>query len=120
MKWTRLLALPLFAFALGGCVIAIGGEKNIESSSDWQTTQQHNREQINALSEGMTLSTIKTLMGEPDFSEFFTKDGAQIEVLFYRTHHERGDGETTRNECTPLIFKNATLTGWGDKAYQNL
>jgi hypothetical protein len=41
-------------------------------------------------------------------------------VLFYRTHRRDGDGVTTKDECTPLVFKNGLLIGWGDAAYQAL
>jgi len=28
-----------------------------------------------------------------------------------------GDGITTKDECTPLVFRNGNLVGWGDSAY---
>ena len=50
----------------------------------------------------------------------YSKDGETVQVLFYRTHHQKSDGKTTKDECTPLVFKQNRLTGWGDKAYQYL
>jgi len=40
--------------------------------------------------------------------------------LFYRTRRTEADGETSRDETTPLVFKNNELVGWGLKVYENL
>ena len=42
------------------------------------------------------------------------------EVLFFRTHRTHSDGETTKDECTPLVFRDGVLIGFGDKAYRQL
>lgn len=40
--------------------------------------------------------------------------GRRHRVLFFRTQHRHSDGETSRDETTPLVFRNDTLIGWGD------
>jgi hypothetical protein len=40
-------------------------------------------------------------------------DGATYQVLYYRTHRTHSDGETTKDETTPLVFKDSALIGWG-------
>ena len=116
----KTLAAAVLAVSLSGCVIAVDGDHDFNDDNSWKKTQRYNQEQVNKLQMGMTADDIRTLMGVPDFSESFNKDGEMVQVLFYRTHHEKSDGKTTKEECTPLIFKQNRLTGWGDKAYQYL
>jgi hypothetical protein len=33
------------------------------------------------------------------------------------TARKDGDGVTVQDECTPLIFKNTALQGWGESAF---
>jgi hypothetical protein len=40
--------------------------------------------------------------------------------LFYRTQRKHSDGETTRDETTPLVFRDNRLIGWGDGVYNDL
>ncbi|MDX3774501.1 DUF3192 domain-containing protein [Chromatiaceae bacterium AAb-1] len=115
----KILTAAVLAISLSGCVIAIGDKQN-GSNSDWKKEQRYNQEQINKLATGNTIDEIRNLLGVPDFSESFSKDGETVQVLFYRTHHTKSDGRTTKDECTPLIFRQGKLTGWGDKAYQYL
>ena len=53
-------------------------------------------------------------------SEAFMDDGEEVRVLFYRTNHKHSDGETTRDETTPLVFRNDQLVGWGTRVYESL
>lgn len=120
VKTVSLLAL---ASLLTGCVVAIGdkdyeGSKN--SDSEWRKKQQDNLTQINQFQPGIAFNEVISLMGNPDFTEFLIKDEQQIQVLFYRTQHQRSDSKTTKDECTPLVFINGQLHSWGDKAYQQL
>lgn len=108
------------AASLSGCVVAVGGDHDFNDDNGWKKTQRFNQEQINKLALDMTSDDIRTLLGAPDFTESFNKDGTTVQVLFYRTHHVKSDGKTSKDECTPLIFKHNKLSGWGDKAYQYL
>lgn len=116
----KLLIISAATLALSGCVVAIGDKTETASESTWRKTQQFNLQSINQLSLGVSSEDVRQQLGAPDFSELFQKDGQQVQVLFYRTHHRNSDGKTTKDECTPLIFKDNQLTAWGDKAYQYL
>jgi len=59
-------------------------------------------------------------MGQANFSEAYETDGNQYQILYYRTHRVDSDGETTKDETTPLVFKNQRLIGWGQDALQRI
>lgn len=111
----------LMVFSLSGCVVAINDHnKSHSDGSNWREIQKSNRNYINQLTTGTTMTTVMQQLGTADFTETFQKGDTAVQVLFYRTHHRRSDGMTTKDECTPLVFKNGQLTGWGDKAYTYL
>lgn len=84
----------------------------------WEDRQTYNNEQLADLAIGQTITQIKLLMGKADFSEGKITGDDALQVLFYRTHHAESDGETTRDECTPLLFKNQKLIAWGVDTYK--
>ena len=117
-----LIALPL-ALSLSGCIIVSGdGDWDGDnSSSNWQSVQKKNRKNITKLTLGQTRTEVLTKMGEPNFSEAFKGRGDEpYTVLYYRTHREHGDGDTTKDETTPLVFENDLLVGWGNDALQRI
>jgi hypothetical protein len=116
-----LIAIPLTS-TLTGCVIAVGGDdKDGHSYSfDYESKEQENRQHLTKLQLNMSFEQVKSLMGIPDFNESYNKEGTPIQVLYYRTQRIAKDGLTTKNECTPLIFKNNELISWGDTAYSQL
>lgn len=116
----KLLVASVLTATLSGCVVAIGDKTESQSENAWKKTQAHNLQHINQLQLGARADDVRTLLGAPDFSELFEKEGKQVLVLFYRTHHVKSDNKTTKDECTPLVFKNNLLTGWGDNAYKYL
>lgn len=118
--FAKMVMAAALAVSLSSCVVAVGGNHEFDDDSSWKKTQRQNQEKINNLTLDMTAEQIRALLGTPDFTESFNKEGESVQVLFYRTHHEKSDGKTTKDECTPLIFKQNRLTGWGDKAYQYL
>jgi len=109
---------------LSGCIIVDGDgdwEGKWDSSSDWENTQDSNLRHINNLNLGMERSAILAQMSSPAFTEAFqSKDGNNYTILFYRTHRSHGDGKTTKDETTPLVFKNDKLIGWGNDALQSI
>lgn len=110
---------------LSGCVISVGDHESSKSSDYWQEQQDKNRDLLSKLSLGMSSHQVTTLMGTADFSEAYTKSTQQdaeqsIKVLFYRTQWAKGDGKTTKDECTPIVFKDDVLVGWGDTVYQQI
>lgn len=119
-NFMKFSGMALIFTLLSGCVIAINDDESNSSNNKTIQAQRHNQSYISTLQVGARQESIRTSLGVPDFTESFSKNGETIEVLFYRTHHTHGDGMTTKDECTALIFKAGILTAWGDKAYQQL
>lgn len=114
------VTLPLVV-GLSGCVIAIGDDDHDRwGNSNWQKRQHDNREHIDDLNVGMMYAEVRHGMGNPDFKEMFDNNGDKVVVLFYRTDSVKSDGVTSKDECTPLIFTNDVLSGWGQKAYERI
>ena len=117
-----LLILPL-SLALSGCVIVADGDWDDDdyTSSNWKAEQKQNRESISNLNLGQERSEIISQMGAATFTEAFTADnGSGYKVLYFRTHREHSDGDTTKDETTPLVFENDKLIGWGEDALQRI
>ena len=111
------IAAAVVVATLSGCVY-VNGEH--VSTGDWRDEQRHNREEISSLKLGVSTGEVINRLGTPTDSEAFTDDGIEMRVLFYRTTHQHSDGETTRDETTPLVFRDNQLIGWGDKVYRDL
>lgn len=121
-----LVALPL-TLSLTGCIIVSTDEGHqadwigsYDSSESWKRVQKENKQKIAKLNVGDSYSSVRELMGTPEFNEAFKNNEKNLQVIFYRTNHRHSDGETTKDECTPLIFTDGVLTSWGQKAYQKL
>ncbi|GAC13336.1 DUF3192 domain-containing protein [Aliiglaciecola lipolytica] len=120
MKKTLIAAALVLPLTLSGCVISVGGEGDYSHHSDWEQKERKNRKAISTLESNTAIEDIKRRFGTPDFSELHQQNNDEISVLFYRTQRREGDGITTKDECTPLVFKNGILIGWGDAAYKNI
>ncbi len=83
----------------------------------WQERETFNLKQIGRLDLGIPKGDVIRLLGSPDISEAKAIEEGEVLILFYRTHHVKSDGITTRDECTPLLFKDDILIGWGADAY---
>ncbi|MGX9459926.1 DUF3192 domain-containing protein [Shewanella sp. A14] len=124
----KLIAAGLIAttsLGLSGCVISVGDHELGKNADYWQVKQDRNRDFLTKLSMGMSSDQVTTLMGRADFNEAYTQStqhhGEQsIKVLFYRTQWAEGDGKTTKDECTPIVFSDDALIGWGDTAYKQI
>jgi outer membrane protein assembly factor BamE (lipoprotein component of BamABCDE complex) len=117
---STLILIPL-TFGLSGCVISIDADDFEDyNKSDWQDREYENRKNIARLTVGMSYQAVLDKLGTADFTEVHKTNGDRYQVLFYRTHRKHGDGVTTKDECTPVIFKNDQLDGWGTKAYKLL
>ncbi len=114
---TGLSAALLLSVLTTGCVYVDG---ELVHDDDWKATQDKNRSAISELNMGMSRDQVIAKLGAPADSEAFTQDGEEVRVLFYRTRHAHSDGETTRDETTPLVFRSDKLVGWGDAVYQSL
>lgn len=105
-----------------GCVIAVG-DKDIEAahrehSATWEVDQKENRHQISTLVLSQNYSQLLELMGTPDFSEHFVQKDQRYQVLYYRTHASHS--KLNKEDCTPLVFQNKLLVGWGKQALENI
>ena len=114
---SRLFLVALLTTLATGCVYVNGDKINTD---DWKDTQVTNRETISQLDMGLSTQAVKDQLGAPADSEAFMDDGEEVRVLFYRTNHKHSDGETTRDETTPLVFRNDQLEGWGTRVYESL
>lgn len=119
------LAVVLVAGAMSGCVVHVsddgissdwGGDWN----ESWQDRQKRNRKEIAILPLGTPIEEVTDLLGQPDFTEAFSAADGDYRVFFYRTHHRHSDGETTRDETTPVVFLNGKVHGYGDDYYRRL
>ena len=112
--------VALLVVGLSGCVVAIGNTEEPKNQLASDKAQQENLKKINQLQLGVSVAEVKSLLGAPDFTEAFQKNGEQVQVLFYRTQLNRRDNKTTKDECIPIIFHGDQLSGWGNKAYDYL
>ena len=85
----------------------------LNACGNWSQEIIKNRENITKLRKGMTKSQVKAIMGEPLVNEVYNKPN----VWFYYTDCKWSDGAITREECTPLVFKDGKLEGIGWKYY---
>lgn len=110
---TALAALPL-----SGCVIHVGGGEGGRHGSydSVEKREERNREALGRLALGTPLEQVLDQLGEPDFTEVMSIGGREVRILRYRTHRAHADGDTSRDETTPLVFKDGKLTGIGEGA----
>ncbi|GGI74022.1 DUF3192 domain-containing protein [Shewanella gelidii] len=120
----KLLAIAFFgvsSLGLTGCVVNVGdGDGEWDNNEKWEKVQTKNRTNLASLDLGMSMDQVKVLMGTADFSEAYLQDSKEVHVLFYRTQRVKGDGKTTKNECTPVVISNDRLVGWGETAYSKI
>ncbi len=117
---TLLLLAPL-SLGLTGCIVVADGDGGHNSwSSDFEDREYDNRKKIARLELNMGYLEVQDYLGVPDFNETYQKEGEQIQVLFYRTNRKHKDSLTTKDECTPLVFKSSKLISWGEKAYSQI
>jgi hypothetical protein len=117
VRFSRASLIVMVSLIASACVY-IDGER--VDTDDWRDTQRDNRELISQLELGVQSSAVAEMLGIPADSEAFDRDGEQVRVLFYRTQHKHSDGDTIRDETTPLVFKNDRLVGWGNTTYMQL
>lgn len=125
MKNIKALAAGAIIFTsvltLQGCLIVADGHNDDDwSSSDYRQLEKENRRHIAALTEAASPGSVRATMGTPDFADRMTIDGVRYDVLYYRTHRVEGDGNTTRDECTPLVFVDGQLVGTGQLALNRI
>lgn len=85
----------------------------------WQERETYNARQIGQLDLGMAKDSVIRILGSPDINEAKASSEGDMQVLFYRTHHVTSDGITTKDECTPLVFRDNKLIAWGNDSYRD-
>lgn len=122
MKKSLLVMLAVAPLTLGltGCVVAVGGDKDHMGNYNFEDREYENRKKIAQLQINSSFADVQARLGVADFNEVYSKDDGNVQVLYYRTNRKHKDGITTKDECTPLIFKNGMLVSWGEKAYAAL
>ena len=73
-----------------------------------------NLENVAKLKEGMTKDEVLSIMGKPLEKEIYNKP----DVWFYYTESKWSDGNRTSDECTPLVFEEGKLIGFGGEFYK--
>ncbi|WP_317929439.1 DUF3192 domain-containing protein [Halioxenophilus sp. WMMB6] len=119
MRSVPLMTLAVMLTLLSGCVI-IDKDDSWDEESAWHSRQESNNQIISQLDIGAERDRVVEQLGTPDFTEAFSLAGNNYYVLYYRTHWVKSDGETKKNETTPLIFLNGDLIGWGNTALENI
>lgn len=77
--------------------------------------RQQNSQNIKQLKIGMTKKQVIAIMGEPLIHEKYNKPN----IWFYYTDWDWADCARTEEECTPLVFENGTLIGFGRVFYRD-
>jgi outer membrane protein assembly factor BamE (lipoprotein component of BamABCDE complex) len=72
-------------------------------------------EKSKTLRAGMTKQQVLDIMGKPLDEEFCSPN-----VWYYYTDLRWLDGQPTRDECMPVIFKDGKLAGWGNEYYNQM
>ena len=73
-----------------------------------------NNQNLHHLKKGMTKSEVLSIMGKPLENEVYNT----ANTWYYFTEVKWSDGYITRDECTPVFFKDGKLAGWGQKEYK--
>jgi len=113
------LALAASSILLSGCVISLGGDgddRGDSYQSSIEKQEARNRNAIAGLQLGTDIGTVRAQLGEPDFADAMMVGDTEVRILRYRTQRAHADGDTTRDETTPLVFKAGKLTGFGEAA----
>lgn len=118
MLLRKLTFVGTICILLNGCIIVAPDSDRY--GDDWQHQQTENRQKINNLSLKMSREQVTERLGTANFSEAFAKGDDEFHILYYRTQRAKSDGETTKDETTPLVFKNNQLVGWGSQQLESV
>ncbi len=106
----------IVSYAKSTSCIIVDKDNWHDKDEQWQHKQEKNKNQINQLEINDDRNSVILQLGAPEFSEAFSKNKNSYRILYYRTQHKHSDGETSKDETTPLVFKNDKLIGWGQQA----
>lgn len=75
-----------------------------------------NNQNIVNLKVSMTQDEVVQIMGTPAVSESYEAVGGErVAILYYRTEKKATTVVSVKDECTPIVFINGKLIGWGDR-----
>ncbi len=112
MKGLKILAM---VFGLGVLTSCAHGTTDMEVLQ----LQERNMETILGLEMGVSEEQAILRMGTPEINEAYAQaNGSKLVALFYYTNRVWADGLVTKDECTPLIFEDNQLVGWGNELYR--
>ncbi|MEX0899403.1 MAG: DUF3192 domain-containing protein [Gammaproteobacteria bacterium] len=122
--YTQLAVAALATVMASGCVLVVAdgevvGNGNGKRESAMEQ-QKYNRVAVPKIAIGTAIEDVRDDLGEPHFAEAFAREDGEYRVLFYRTHRTRQDGDTTRDETTPVVFRDGSVIGIGDDFYRRL
>ena len=112
--------IAFVSLSLSGCVISLNDGEYADGRSGWQKDERRNRALIADLALNTQELEVRDMLGTPNFSESFESNGEVYSILFYRTERLHEDGMTTKDESTPLVFRDSHLIGWGDTVYSRV
>ena len=102
---------------LSGCTFHIADGYDTSSSHESVVHNERKARKYVANAQiGTPVSSVIATLGTPDFTDLLPTSDGDLRVLRYRTHRAHADGETTRDETTPLVFKDERLVGTGELA----
>ncbi len=119
---SKVVKFSIIGFGLyvifAGAVISL--YEDVPDQMNWQDRQTYNNRYINKLTidDPINKDSIIKVLGSPDLTEAKIVDSTTYQVLFYRTVLQKSDGITTKDECTPLLFKDGKLIAWGKSAFE--
>jgi len=80
------------------------------------TSIRKNNENLMGLQVGMVQADVVKIMGTPAASESYEAVGGErVGILYYQTEERNVTVLSAKEECTPLVFINGKLVGWGDR-----
>lgn len=103
-----LMCILLFSFFVG-----------CDTFYNWESTMARNNENLLKLEMNMSKEQVISIMGKPLFNEAYKSiKGKSLIIYFYFTERKIADGSMTKDECTPIVFEDGLLIGWGSEFYK--
>lgn len=118
-----LIAALVAAVFTSGCVFHVSTGDHDDDGYYQDSVERRDsrqREQIARLNLGADALDVVDQLGAPDFSDQLQTSQGVVRVLRYRTQRVHADGETTRDETTPLVFRDGKLIGTGVLALEKV
>lgn len=83
---------------------------------------QFYNDQLLLLEMGMSKEDVLDRMGKPQLNEAYESlKGKSVVIYYYYTHGTGSfgtDDAVEKSECTPVVFENGRLVGWGDEFHK--